>query len=243
MKIHEKVLTKEEINASISAYIDERSILRFLNFRGDTPSLEQLEMVRQGINEVLNVSDFRYQMAKCAIRIEGDAIELLEDQCSVGSHFLSKDLSRFLENSDQLIMVGVTLGSDVIKWIQRQMKMQPSKGIVSDACASVIVDAYCDWLQDEITKSATLAGRFCTQRFSPGYGDLDLQVQQVLAESLNLSKRIGVHLTSHYQLIPEKSVLFLMGESQTPIQSMVQTCGNDCSACKLKYCPFRRIHE
>lgn len=123
----------------------------------------------------------------------------------------SKNLSNLLMASDEIVFMAATVGEDVIKERDKQVKAgNPIFGIIIDATASVIVDAGLDWMQDFLNAQLAKEGLKLTKRFSPGYGDLDLSVQKIIYKVLEL-KRLNIRMTKKYLLIPEKSVLAITG--------------------------------
>lgn len=222
---------------TLESYVSKETVLRYLGYKGTGVRKEDHESIDDAFKYILSTASFSKVIGICSLKQEGNEIDLVDTGLE---RIVSKDLAEFLEGCTQLIVVGVTLGFEVSRTIQRLLHSSPSKAVIMDACASAMTDAFCDQIQDEIVHDYTLAGRFMTQRFSPGYGDLSLESQSVFARFLNLSKRIGVHVTKHHQLIPEKSVIFVMGLSDVPIKFALKTCGSDCQGCKREYCQFRR---
>lgn len=224
----------------LNEYVSNETILRYLGYKGSGLRNEDQEAIDYAVRHILSTASFSKAIGLCALRLEGDAIHLADRG---SDKIVSKDLSDFLEGCTQMLIVGVTIGFEVSRTIQRLLHSEPSKALIMDACASAITDAFCDKVQDEIVHEYTLSGRYTTQRYSPGYGDLPLESQATFARILDLSKRIGVHLTKQHQLIPEKSVIFVMGLSDVPVNKVVITCGSDCRGCRLVYCQFRRSDE
>jgi len=224
----------------ILKYINLNHVLRYLNYKGQVPDQQTLDLVKMVMNETISLSSFKYHKQTFQMKVEMQHVLFHTEPMKAHDVISSVDLSIFLDGCDELNVVGMTLGFDLSRKIHQYMLTEPTKGVIMDACASVLADAYCDFIQDEITAHQNRLGRYTSQRFSPGYGDLGLGYQNVFANYLNLSKRIGVHLTSHNQLNPEKSVIFVMGTSSKPISSKTRTCETDCQNCKLRWCQFRR---
>ena len=67
--------------------------------------------------------------------------------------------------------------------------------------------------QKNIEKEAAKDGLFVRPRYSPGYGDLSLDVQSSFLKALNAQKTIGLFLSEGGVMQPEKSVTALMGLS------------------------------
>ena len=87
-----------------------------------------------------------------------------------------------------------------------------------------------------LKKEAAKDGLFVRPRYSPGYGDLSLDVQSSFLKALNAQKTIGLFLSEGGVMQPEKSVTALMGLSH--IRTGCVTEG--CEACSKKDCSFRR---
>ena len=91
-------------------------------------------------------------------------------------------------------------------------------------------------LSEEIKKQYKDSGIFVTPRFSPGYGDLNINVQRDIFTHLDLSRKIGVTLNESLIISPSKSVTAIIGLSDT-------NCGyyqNKCKGCNMKECTFRQ---
>ena len=176
------------------------------------------------------------------LKVQEGVIELLDqtDQCVSLIH--SNDLFHFLEGAHEGVLGALTLGSEISKRIEKKMLIKPSEGIVLNACASVIADAYADYLQNELLSELDTESLYISQRFSPGYGDLALTAQESISNLLEMRKRIGVYLTEQYQMLPEKSITFIIGLSHRPFQSEIRTCGTNCQDCKLIKCAYRRTN-
>ena len=67
-----------------------------------------------------------------------------------------------------------------------------------------LCDAFCDSLISE-------KGVLLRPRFSPGYGDLPLEVQKDIFSLLECHKRIGVSLNESLLMSPSKSVTAFVG--------------------------------
>ncbi|MCX7698557.1 MAG: methionine synthase [Candidatus Goldbacteria bacterium] len=123
----------------------------------------------------------------------------------------SKNLCKLLIDSEEVVLMAATVGQDIIKERDRQIKNgDPVYAIILDATASETADTGLDWIQDFLNTILAKKGMQLTRRYSPGYGDLDLSVQKIIYKKLNL-KKIGISITKKYLLIPEKSVLAIAG--------------------------------
>lgn len=75
-------------------------------------------------------------------------------------------------------------------------------------------------------------------RYSPGYGDLDLEIQPKLLKLLD-GEQIGITTNSSHLLLPQKSITALIGLSDRESDSQAQ-CDFNCNLCKFKECVYNR---
>lgn len=124
----------------------------------------------------------------------------------------SLDIKKLFSHSSSAVLLACTLGAAVDTLIRQKMVSDMPLATMLDACANADIERICDNIEQEIF--ATLPeDKFLTRRFSPGYGDLDLQHSSIIVNILNTHKQIGLSLTSHKMLVPSKSVTALIGIS------------------------------
>lgn len=234
----------------LESYVSKNEILRYL--KGGNGQVNQLiseevneqihALIDSQLSECFNVISSKNITRRFKLKMHEGVIELLDqtDQCVSLIH--SNDLFHFLEGAHEVVLGALTLGSEISKRIEKKMLIKPSEGIVLNACASVIADAYADYLQNELLSELDTESLYISQRFSPGYGDLALTAQESISNLLEMRKRIGVYLTEQYQMLPEKSITFIIGLSHRPFQSEIRTCGTNCQDCKLIKCAYRRTN-
>ena len=150
----------------------------------------------------------------------------------------SKDLTKLLAHSNACIVMAATLGLEVDKQIMRLQKVSMLDAVIVDACASVLIEQVCDEAEAEIMK--TLApNEYLTMRFSPGYGDVPLELSGELLEILTAQKRIGLSQTKTHMLVPTKSITAIIG-----ISNQKENRQKSCGRCNLvKTCVYRRRGE
>ncbi len=252
----------------LKSYISQNEILRYLHHKGQLIPNEMQNLMDDVLAETLEIIKPKYSLNYLPIRIEAPTIKVIsqnriehtkshvnlnESQDDLNEsqvelyRFISSDLCEAMGESAYFVFGAVTLGYEIVRKINALMLNSPTKAIIMDACASVIVDAYCDYIQDNLNtqfvNSMLGDSYYASQRFSPGYGDLKLETQRIIADIIQAEKNLGVHLTNHFQLQPEKSVFFIIGLSKIPFKSKVKTCGNNCSECLLKNCPYKEVKD
>ena len=129
-------------------------------------------------------------------------------------------------------------GAKADELIRLKEKEDIVQGYITDCLASAAVEGVCDSLEAELSKR--LADKYLTWRFSPGYGDLPLDLQPKILAVLEAGKRAGVSCTGSLHMIPRKTVTAVIGISDTPIVRKKQGC----AACSMKdRCTFRKAGE
>ncbi len=69
-----------------------------------------------------------------------------------------------------------------------------------------------------------MENKYLSKRFSPGYGDLSLEIQKNLLAYLDAHRRIGIELTENYLMIPQKSVTAILGVHTRPFKDKYARC-------------------
>ncbi|MDA3900883.1 MAG: hypothetical protein PF637_10230 [Spirochaetes bacterium] len=140
-------------------------------------------------------------------KLENSSFHLQTGQL-IRSEYLAGKLADF----SSLILMGATSGKAITEETDRLMKLgNNSTAVIYDAVGSESTDAILDYLQKySAMEYARYGAVLSKRRYSPGYGDISLEVQKIIYDILNLSE-YGIFLNQHYQLIPEKSVLAIAG--------------------------------
>lgn len=141
-----------------------------------------------------------YRIFDC--NINEDVIEIQ------GYTFNSKRLAENLSGCKRVVVFGATLGTECDRMINLSVLENLSMGIALQAAAAQMIEEVCDNLEEEIKREY---GVSLTQRFSPGYFDLDITEQKKVFELLELTKRIGITLTDTFEMLPAKSVTAFIG--------------------------------
>ena len=108
---------------------------------------------------------------------------------------------------------------------------------VVDAMASAVMEELCNALEAEIRTSVQAQGHYLTGRFSPGYGDCPLTLQQPFAITLDTVRGLGMAVTPENLLTPRKSVTAILGVADHPVTGARAGCGH----CLLREkCEYRK---
>lgn len=141
---------------------------------------------------------------------------------------------RMLADCTKAAILVCTLGAEFDLWLKREQARDMSRAVMLDALGSAWVEAGCDAAEDAIR--SRFPGMYLTDRFSPGYGDLPLDTQPMLA-ALAGAGRIGVTVTDSLLMNPQKSVTAIVGIADTPQPARIRGC----ASCMMnKTCQYRK---
>lgn len=162
-------------------------------------------------------------------------IHFVNEHCSFT--LKSKDLSTNLRGCEEAVLFAATLGNAPDQLMSRYEITDMTKAVVLQAASAMLIEAYCDEIQEAIRVKESSRGYFLRPRFSPGYGDLPISEQRKIFQVLECEKRIGLTLTDTMMMLPTKSVTALIG-----LTKEVSSCHiGKCKQCSKKDCEFR--HE
>ncbi len=202
-----------------------KEALRYLGVKGDVPE-ELTNQVRAGFQQLL---------PQCNIRSVWR--ELTKAQLFSAFTSAGEDLQTLLRDCDRVVLFALTLGPGPEMLIRREGLRSPAAALILDACASAACEQACDDLQQELEELLCTEGIFSTDRFSPGYGDLPLTVQQPLLELLDGQRRCGITLSDTCIMSPRKSVTAVFGLAAEPQGKRTRGC----AFCSMKQnCSFRK---
>jgi len=219
--------------------VNPAEVRRYLGYQlGQTEeSAEVSQLIEQTISAVGRRAQPRGLVKTCFVNELPRGVLAL-----CGSDFLlsSRDLSRLLSGCTLVSLLAVTLGPQVDDYIGDLLaRGQYAAAAVADAVGSDAAEQAVMQLDDKLRQAAADLGFGLTRRFSPGYGDLPLEVQRDLLRSL-AAESIGVHLTKSNLMVPQKSITALLGWKAG---ACADGNGHKCFDCRKHDCRFRRGPE
>ena len=180
--------------------VSEREIFRYVGGRGSDQSVAAL--MHTCLAEA--APKLRYEV--CYRTLE---VTVRDDVCDFGLFSVrSKALAKNLNGCKRTLLFGATVGIGLDRLIARYSKISPAKALMHQAIGAERIESLCD--------------RFCRgyeaendihlrPRFSPGYGDLSLDVQKDVFAVLDPTVHIGVALNDSLLMSPTKSVTAFVG--------------------------------
>ncbi len=207
--------------------LNMNEILKYLGFRGQELTEEIAEQIKRCTDEVLAAATPRLTYRHAP----------LEDGAVLGVTFAGNDIPRMLEPCEEVVLFGTTLGPGVERLMMRYEVTNAADSVIMDACASTAIENICNNFESDMRRAVEAEGRYLTDRFSPGYGDLPIAEQPKFFALLDMTRRIGVSLTPTTIMVPRKSVTAIMGIARTPQPHRPP----DCEHCLMfRTCPFRK---
>ena len=213
--------------------IPKDEVLRYLGYRSQLIDEKLDELIKLTIEESKTLITPRFITSRCNVSLVENGVKLL------GTTILltGNDIKEHLKDSKECVLMGVTIGGNIEKRINLYGKTNLTKSLILDSCATTAVEEICDKLEAYIKSEAIGNGESITFRYSPGYGDLSLDVQKDIINTLKAEKTIGLTVSAHNLLIPRKSVTAIIG--LIPKDKEVQK--KCCEVCKnYENCSFRK---
>jgi hypothetical protein len=130
----------------------------------------------------------------------------------IGSiQFESKYLAKNLAGCTKVILIASTIGPLADNLIRRFTKLDAAKAAIMQAAGAMFIESYLDSFNAQLEQEAGAQGYKLHSRFSPGYGDVSLEIQRHFFSILPCTQRIGLTLTNSLVMAPEKSVTAFIG--------------------------------
>ena len=216
--------------------IDKREVLRYLGHKGQRVDENTDAIVDECIRETKNIitpkAVFEYknmQVTDEGVQIEGTNLILT-----------GNDIKNLLNESKECVLMAVTLGNDIERKTRLYERINLTKALVLDSCATTAVEAACDIIEEIVKENAEDKEMSITYRYSPGYGDLPLDIQNSFLRVINAEKLIGLNVSENNILFPRKSVTAIIGITEKNVKQKKR----DCSTCNnYDNCSFRREGE
>lgn len=129
---------------------------------------------------------------------------------------------KMLAECQRAAVLVCTLGLGFEQHMRLTQARDMSQAVLLDACGSALVEAGCDAAEKEL--AARFPGVYLTDRFSPGYGDLPLDLQPAICRITDSQRRLGVYVTESCLMTPQKSVTAIIGMADKPQRARIRGC-------------------
>lgn len=210
--------------------VDRREIIRYMGARELTEELSVL--LEECLREAEGHLQYRVCWREFPVSAEACGVELGTIKVP------SASLARNLESCRRAILFAATIGLEMDRLIARYSRLQPVKGLMFQAIGTERVEALCDAFCADLCREAAARGESLRPRFSPGYGDLPLELQKDIFRELDCSRKVGLSLNGSLLMSPTKSVTAIVGVADGPEENHRR---KRCAGCDQPDCAFKRL--
>lgn len=212
---------------------DVSKYLGFVNKEVDEETLSDIERLTKVLQEhALPKVEYRVFKIEKNIPLEDGTTGI--KVMGTNLMFRGKAIRDLLLDCEECILLAVTLGQQVDTLIRKTQMLSLNDGVIMDFCASSMTEEFCNQVDDGLKEEWKAKGLFFTDRFSPGYGDLPLDIQGTFCNVLDASRRMGLNVSSSGLMVPRKSITAIIGIAPTMQKMKIKGC---------KYCDFRKDCE
>ncbi len=145
-------------------------------------------------------------------------------QLDCGLLLPGRDLAAHLRGCSRAALLATTLSAPVDALLRRAQAEDLAAAVALDCCATAAVEAVCDSAEAEIRSQ--FPGCSFSFRFSPGYGDLPIELQDPILRLLDAPRRMGLCATDRHILTPRKSVTAILGISDGEVTPQKRGCAS-----------------
>lgn len=210
--------------------INKAEALRYMGYGSSKPdevTLKNIEECEKALLEAIR-PEYVYRVFDIENTQEGISV--------VGTSLVLKgnDIRFHLEGCTKAALLAATVSSGADRLIRSYAAYDMAKSVITDCLASAAIEQVCNEVDKIISESAEQ--KYQTWRFSPGYGDLPLEVQKDFLEVLSAGKRIGLSVLDNFMMVPTKSVTAVIGLSDKQIGKGKRGC----ACCNMRdRCEYR----
>ena len=157
-------------------------------------------------------------------------------------HLKGEDIKNNLQTAGHCVLFAASLGIEVDKLLAKAQHISMARAVILDACASSYIESICDLCSSEIAEHFSQEKLITRPRFSPGYGDLPLDLQGQFCQALDTQRKIGLTCSDNNLLLPRKSVTAIVGLVGEKVpKASPHKKDEPCTICSLKkHCQKRK---
>ena len=192
-------------------------VLRYMGTPPDKADASLRALVDRCAREVLAAVRPRWAYRTFDLTPEEEGVRL-----SCGLLLPGQDLKRHLKDCRRAVLFCATLSAQADALIRRAESGDMLRALALDCCATAAVEELCDQIEGDL--QSQFPGCFFPFRYSPGYGDLPLTLQEPLLNLLDAPRKVGLCASSSHILTPRKSVTAILGIADHPIEANTRSC-------------------
>ena len=154
---------------------------------------------------------------------------------------IGASIVKHLAGCEKVACIAVTVGENIENEVSRRFTLgNYVSSVLLDAAATAAVEQAADSLEKVIAREVSKDSYKMRWRFSPGYGDWQLDNQEKFFE-ITGAREIGMSLSAAFMLIPRKSVTAIIGLEKVISEKclVVSDKKKSCAMCDKLNCPSR----
>ncbi|WP_296877786.1 vitamin B12 dependent methionine synthase [Thomasclavelia sp.] len=199
----------------------KETALKYLGYQNQMLDATTNRLLDEGLTE-LEQFPFKYMFKTYHLR----KYPLMIEELGISLDY--PDLVDLFAACSQVVVCACTLGIELDKRLRYYSLIDMTKMTIMDALSS----AYLEFKADEFEAKQDFGSH--TYRFCPGYGSVPLELNHLLANALQCDKHIGLTVLPDHLLLPQKSMIGLIGIGENKDQK-------HCFSCSLKNnCIYRK---
>lgn len=212
--------------------LNKQEALRYLGCAAQVPDENTEKLIEECEREILKAAKPKYLYKAFDIAFTEDGVLL--EECSI--LLTGSDIKEHLEGCFGAVLMCATISSDIDRIIRTAQVTDMAKAVIMNSLASVAVEQVCE--KTELIINDEFKDCEKTWRYSPGYGDLPIELQKDILTVLDAPKKIGLCTGNTSMLLPVKSVTAIIGLSKEKVNRKRRGC----ISCNLKEtCQFRKV--
>ena len=208
-------------------HIPREEVLRYLGCPG-TEDPATLALVEGCSARLLAAARPKWTYRVFDLAVQTDGVRL-----DCGLLLPGRDLAAHLRGCSRAALLAATLSAPVDALLRRAQAEDLAAAVALDCCATAAVEAVCDLAEAEIR--VRFPGCSFPFRFSPGYGDLPIELQDPILRLLDAPRHVGLCATDRHILTPRKSVTAVLGISDGEMSPQKRGCASCTFRARCKF--------
>lgn len=175
-------------------HVNRREAFRYA---GAVEDAAQTAIFDSCLAEIMPELSYKIVWEEYPVSYAGDLLDL------TFAKTVSSDLRINLGGAEKIILFAATVGIAPDRLSMKYSRVSPIRSLFIEAIANERIEALCDKFTSQFENRRP--------RFSPGYGDLSLELQRDIVRVLDSRRQIGLTLNDSLLMTPTKSVTAIIG--------------------------------
>ena len=178
--------------------IEKSEVLRYMGCKGHEISAELDSTIDNMTELCFQLAEPKYTYGYFDLQFEDRGITI------AGTDILltGNDIYNHLSGARHCAIMAVTLGMNTERRIMLLEKSSMTEALIFDSAANACIESAAEYVNTLISKEAESKNLFTNYRYSPGYGDFSIEMQNKLIPLLRCQTRIGLTVTENSIMIP-----------------------------------------